>query len=65
LWPGRLTAVLGGLVLALAAASVMLSALGNQLFADSITVGDVVVLTFVGLGLLIARRRPGNPSAGS
>jgi len=57
----RLAAVLGGLVLALAAASVALSALIHRLSAGSIAVGGVVVLTFAGVGLLIARRRPGNP----
>jgi MFS family permease len=56
-----LAAVLGGLVLALAAASVALSVLIHRLSAGSIAVGGVVVLTFAGVGLLIARRRPGNP----
>ena len=54
-------AVLGGLVLAVAAASVVLSALIHRLSAGSIAVGVVIVLTFAGVGLLIARRRPGNP----
>jgi hypothetical protein len=52
--------VLGVAVLVLAAAAVMLSALAGQLSID-ITAGVVIVLTFAGVGLVIARRQPGNP----
>ena len=52
--------VLGAAVLVLAAAAVMLSALAGQLSVD-ITAGVVIVLTFAGVGLVIARRQPGNP----
>jgi hypothetical protein len=52
--------VLGGAVMALAAAAVVLTALAGQLSAN-ITAGVVIVLTFAGVGLLIARRQPGNP----
>ena len=44
----------------LAAAAVVLSALAGQL-SINITTGVVIVLTFAGVGLLIARRQPGNP----
>ncbi len=44
----------------LAAAAVVLSALAGQLLIN-ITAGGVIVLTFAGVGLLIARRQPGNP----
>ncbi len=53
--------VLGVAVLVLAAATVVLSALVHQLSARSIAVGMIVVLTFAGVGLVIARRQPGNP----
>jgi hypothetical protein len=53
--------VLGGAVLALAAAVVVLSALIDQLSVRDIAAGTVIVLTFAGVGLLIARRQPGNP----
>ena len=52
--------VLGGAVLVLAAAAVALSAFAGQLSID-ITAGVVIVLTFAGVGLVIARRQPGNP----
>ena len=52
--------VLGAAVLVLAAAAVMLSALAGQLSID-ITAGVIIVLTFAGVGLVIARRQPGNP----
>jgi MFS family permease len=52
--------VLGAAVLVLAAAAVMLSALARQLSID-ITAGVVIVLTFAGVGMVIARRQPGNP----
>jgi MFS family permease len=52
--------MLGGAVLVLAAAAVVLSALAGQLSID-ITAGVVIVLTFAGVGLVIARRQPGNP----
>jgi hypothetical protein len=52
--------VLGGAVVVLAAAAVVLAALAGQLRV-SITTGVVIVLTFAGVGLLIARRQPGNP----
>ena len=44
----------------LAAAAAVLSALAGQL-SINITTGGVIVLTFAGVGLLIARRQPGNP----
>jgi hypothetical protein len=52
--------VLGGAVVVLAAATVTLSDLAGQLSID-ITGGVIIVLTFAGVGLLIARRQPGNP----
>ena len=52
--------VLGGAVLVLAAAAAVLSALAGQP-ARSIAAGMVIVLTFAGVGLVIARRQPGNP----
>jgi hypothetical protein len=47
-------------VLVLAAATFMLTALAGRLSIDIIA-GVVVVLTFAGVGLVVARRRPGNP----
>ena len=47
-------------MLVLAAAAVVLSAFADQLSID-ITAGVVIVLTFAGVGLVIARRQPGNP----
>jgi len=47
-------------VVVLAAAAVVLSALASQLRVN-ITAGVVIVLTFAGVGLVIARRQPGNP----
>ncbi len=44
----------------LAAAAVVLAALAGQLKVN-ITAGVVIVLTFAGVGLVIARRQPGNP----
>jgi hypothetical protein len=58
--PSALAWGLGGAVLVLAAAAVVLSALAGQLSID-ITAGVVIVLTFAGVGLVIARRQPGNP----
>jgi hypothetical protein len=52
--------VLGGAVVVLAAAAAVLSALAGQL-SIGITAGGVIVLTFAGVGLVIARRQPGNP----
>jgi hypothetical protein len=52
--------VLGGAVVVLAAAAVAAKALAGQLSID-IATGVVIVLTFAGVGLLIARRQPGNP----
>jgi len=52
--------VLGGAVLALAVAAIVLTALIGQL-SIGIPAGVVVVLTFAAVGLLIARRQPGNP----
>ena len=52
--------VLGGAVLVLAVAAVLLTALIGQL-SMGIPAGVVVVLTFAAVGLLIARRQPGNP----
>ena len=47
-------------MLVLAAAAVALSALIGQL-SIGIAAGMVIVLTFAGVGLVIARRQPGNP----
>jgi hypothetical protein len=47
-------------VVVLAAAAVVLRALAGQL-SIGITAGVVIVLTFAGVGLVIARRQPGNP----
>ena len=44
----------------LAAAAAVLSALAGQL-SIGITAGVLIVLTFAGVGLVIARRQPGNP----
>ena len=44
----------------LAAAAVVLRALAGQL-SIGITAGVVIVLTFAGVGLVIAWRQPGNP----
>jgi hypothetical protein len=52
--------VLGGAVLVVAAAAVVLRALAGQLSID-IAAGVVIVLTFAGVGPVIARRQPGNP----
>jgi hypothetical protein len=53
--------VLGGAVLVLAAAVVVLSALIGQLSVRDIAAGVLIILTFAGVGLLSARRQPGNP----
>jgi hypothetical protein len=55
-----LVRVLGGAVLALMVAAAVLDALIGQL-SIGVPAGLVVVLTFAGVGLLIARRQPGNP----
>ena len=52
--------MLGGAVVVLAAAAAVLSALAGQL-SIGITAGVLIVLTFAGVGLVIARRQPGNP----
>jgi hypothetical protein len=52
--------VLGGAVVVLAAAAVVMTALAGRL-SVGITAGVVIVLTFAGVGLVIARRQPGNP----
>jgi two-component system, NarL family, sensor kinase len=52
--------VLGGAVLVLGVAAVVLTALIGQL-SIGIPAGVVVVLTFGAVGLVIARRQPGNP----
>jgi hypothetical protein len=59
--PSWLAPAVAAMVFALSAASVALSAFVHQLSAGSIAVGTVIVLTFAGVGLVIARRRPGNP----
>jgi hypothetical protein len=51
--------VLAGTVVVLSAAAVVLSALAGQLSVD-ITAGVVIVLTFAGVGLVVALRQPGN-----
>ena len=58
--PPGLAWVLGGAVVVLAAAAVVLSALAGQL-SINITAGVVIVLTFAGVGLVIAWRQPRNP----
>jgi hypothetical protein len=52
--------VLGGAVLVLGVAAVVLDALIGQL-PIGIPAGLVIVLTFAAVGLVIARRQPGNP----
>jgi hypothetical protein len=52
--------VLGGAVLVLGVATVVLTALIGQL-SIGIPAGLVIVLTFAAVGLVIARRQPGNP----
>jgi hypothetical protein len=52
--------VLAGTVVVLAAAAVLLAALAGQLSID-ITAGVVIVLSFAGVGLVVAWRQPGNP----
>jgi hypothetical protein len=52
--------VLGGAVLVLAVAAVVLDSLIGQL-SIGIPAGVVIVLTFAAVGLVIARRQPGNP----
>ena len=44
----------------LAAAAAVLAALAGRL-SIGITAGVVIVLTFAGVGLVVARRQPGNP----
>ena len=52
--------VLGGAVLVLAVAAVVLDSLIGQL-SIGIPAGVLIVLTFAAVGLVIARRQPGNP----
>jgi hypothetical protein len=52
--------VLAGTVVVLSVAAVMLSALAGQLSID-ITAGVVIVVSFAGVGLVVALRQPGNP----
>jgi MFS family permease len=56
-----MTRLLGGVLLVLAAAALVLDGLIHQLSFRSTTVGLLIVLTFAGVGLLIARRQPANP----
>jgi hypothetical protein len=51
---------LGGAVLAVAVAAIVLTALIGQL-SIGISAGVVIVLTFAAVGLVIVRRQPGNP----
>ena len=51
---------LGGAVVVLATAAIVLTALAGRL-SIGITAGVVIVLTFAGVGLVIAWRQPGNP----
>jgi hypothetical protein len=55
------TRVLGGLLLALAAATLVLDGLIHQLSFRGATVGVLIVLTFAGVGLLIVRRQRASP----
>jgi len=52
--------MLGGAVVVLATAAVVARVLAGQL-SVGITAGVVIVLTFAGVGLVIAWRQPGNP----
>jgi hypothetical protein len=56
-----MTRVLGGLLLALAAATLVLDGLIHQLSFRGATVGVLIVLTFAGVGLLIVRRQRASP----
>jgi hypothetical protein len=55
------TRLLGGLLLALAAATLVLDGLIHQLSFRGATVGVLIVLTFAGVGLLIVRRQRASP----
>ena len=50
--------VLGGLVLALAAATLALTSLVRQFTVHRLGPGIVIVLIYAGIGVVIARRRP-------
>jgi hypothetical protein len=56
-----MTRVLGGLLLALAAATLVLDGLIHQLSFRGAAVGVLIVLTFAGVGLLIVRRQRAGP----
>jgi hypothetical protein len=56
-----MTRVLGGLLLALAAATLVLDGLIHQLSFRGAAVGVLIVLTFAGVGLLIVRRQRASP----
>jgi hypothetical protein len=53
--------VLGGLVLALAAATLALTSIVRQFTAHHLGPGIVIVLIYAGVGVVIARRQPRNP----
>jgi hypothetical protein len=54
-------AILGGLALAILAASVPLTILAHQVTFSGTSGGIGIILTFGGVGMLVARRQPGNP----
>jgi hypothetical protein len=56
-----MTRILGGLLLALAAATLVLDGLIHQLSFRGAAVGVLIVLTFAGVGLLIVRRQRASP----
>ena len=56
-----MTRVLGGVLLALAAATLVLDGLIHRLSLRGAAVGVLIVLTFAGVGLLIVRRQRASP----
>ena len=56
-----MTRVVGGLLLALAAATLVLDGLIHRLSLRGAAVGVLIVLTFAGVGLLIVRRQRASP----
>jgi hypothetical protein len=53
--------VLGGLVVALATADIVLAGLVHRLTALSVGPQIAVILIYAGVGVIVARRQPGNP----
>ena len=54
--------VLGGVVLALAAATLTLVSLVRQMTVHHLGPGIAIVLAYAGVGVVIARRQPRNPT---